>query len=151
MIPRQASCTLLAAGIISATSALAFAQLPADNAVENTLMKLRQMHSRNDTAALSADQRRAIADHVQACWHKDSGAAEADRLSVSLIVTTDVAGVVQKAEVAGSDIRRVDGDARLHAFAERVIQALMDPKCANLPLPPTALGKVNILTFRFAP
>lgn len=66
-----------------------------------------------------------------------------------LTVTTDVAGVVQKAEIAGSDTVRVNSDPRLHALAEQAIQALMDPRCAKLPMPSTALGRVNLLTFRF--
>jgi hypothetical protein len=42
-------------------------------------------------------------------------------------------------------------DPRFRAFAERAIRAIMDVRCASLPLPPNALGKVNVLTFRFRP
>jgi hypothetical protein len=142
--------------------------------VENTLEKLRQQLVQsqptkarpnpqsggqpngggnplaNDTAALSADQRGAIGDHVRECWTKDAGALDIDKQRVLLTVTTDPTGVVRKAEIAGDDVGRL-GDPRFRAFAERAVRAVMDVRCANLPLPNTMLGKVNVLTFRFSP
>jgi hypothetical protein len=142
--------------------------------VENTLEKLRQQLAQtsppkarpnpaaggapngggnplgNDTAALTADQRGAIGDHVRECWTKDAGALDIDKQRVLLTVTTDAAGVARRAEVAGADVGRMS-DPRFRAFAERAVRAIMDVRCANLPLPPSALGKVNVLTFRFSP
>ncbi|HYZ24992.1 MAG TPA: hypothetical protein VE690_22855, partial [Rhodopila sp.] len=145
---------------------------PDSTAVENTLEKLRQQLAQtqppkarpnpqsggagggnpagNDTAALSADQRGAIGDHVRECWTKDAGALDIDRMRVLVTVTTDASGVARKAVVAGEDVVRLD-DPRFRAFAERAIRAIMDPRCANLPLPNNVLGKVNVLTFRFSP
>ena len=81
--------------------------------MENTLEKLRQQMAQsappkarpnpqaggqpngggnplgNDTAALSADQRGAIGDHVRECWTKDAGALDIDKQRVLLTVTTD--------------------------------------------------------------
>jgi hypothetical protein len=104
----------------------------------------------NDTAALSADQRGAIGDHVRECWTKDAGALDIDKQRVLLTVTTDGTGVARKVEVAGEDAGRM-GDPRFRAFTERAIRAIMDPHCANLPLPNNILGRVNVLTFRFTP
>src|SRR6185437_9662529 len=104
----------------------------------------------NDTAALSAAERGAIGDHVRECWTKDAGALGIDKMRVIMTVTTDASGVVRKAEVSGEDIGRM-GDPRFRAFAERAVRAVMDPHCANLPLPNTLLGKINVLTFRFSP
>jgi hypothetical protein len=142
--------------------------------VENTLEKLRQQMAQsappkarpnprsggqpngggnplgNDTAALSADQRGAIGDHVRECWTKDAGALDIDKQRVLLTVTTDGEGVARKAVVAGDDIGRMS-DPRFRAFAERAIRAIMDARCSNLPLPNNVRGKVNVLTFRFAP
>lgn len=146
MVLRPTRRTLLAAGVLSAIPVFAVAQPPPATAPEHTLMKLRM---RNDTAALSADERRVIADHIQGCWSKDTGTTQADKQSVLLTVTTDVSGVVQTAQVAASDMLRVNSDPRLHVQAERAIRALMDPHCAKLPLPSTALGRVNVLTFQF--
>jgi hypothetical protein len=36
-------------------------------------------------------------------------------------------------------------------FSERAIRAVLDPNCANLPLPPKMLGQVREFTFRFRP
>jgi hypothetical protein len=142
--------------------------------VDNTLEKLKQMLAQkqppsaranpraggqpngggnplgNDTAALSADQRGAIGDHVRECWTKDAGALDIDKQRVLLTVTTDATGIARNAVVAGDDVGRM-GDPRFRAFAERAIRAIMDPRCANLPLPNNVLGKVNVLTFRFSP
>jgi outer membrane biosynthesis protein TonB len=147
---------------------------PNSSSVENTLEKLRQQLAQsqppkarpnpkaggqpngggnplgNDTAALTADQRGAIGDHVRECWTKDAGALDIDKQRVLLTVTTDASGVARRAEVAGDDIGRM-GDPRFRAFAERAIRAIMDPHCANLPLPNNVLGRVNVLTFRFTP
>jgi neural Wiskott-Aldrich syndrome protein len=147
---------------------------PNSNAIENTLEKLRQQMARatpartppnaqsggqpntggkplgNDTAALTADQRGAIGDHVRECWTKDAGALDIDKQRVLLTVTTDATGVARKAEIAGDDVGRL-GDPRFRAFAERARRAIMDSRCAALPLPNNVLGKVNILTFRFSP
>jgi hypothetical protein len=145
---------------------------PDSTSVENTLEKLRQQMAQtqppkarpnpqsggtgggnpagNDTAALSADQRGAIGDHVRECWTKDAGALDIDKQRVLLTVTIDASGVARRAVVAGEDVGRL-GDPRFRAFAERAIRAIMDPHCANLPLPNNVLGKVNVLTFRFSP
>jgi hypothetical protein len=104
----------------------------------------------NDTNALSAAEKGAIGDHVRECWTKDAGALNIDQMAVTLTVTTDQSGVVRNAVVAGDDTGRM-GDPRFRAFAERAVRAVMDPHCANLPLPPTLLGKVSNLTFRFKP
>jgi len=147
---------------------------PDSDSLDNTLEKLRQLQKQiqppkaranpqaggqpngggnplgNDTAALSVAQRGQIGDHVRECWTKDAGALDIDKQRVLLTVTTDGTGVVRKAEVSGDDTGRL-GDPRFRAFAERAIRAVMDVRCANLPLPPTLMGKVNVLTFRFSP
>ncbi|MBN8899423.1 MAG: hypothetical protein J0H57_00175, partial [Rhodospirillales bacterium] len=104
----------------------------------------------NDTAALSAEQRGAIGEHVRECWTKDAGALDIDKQRVLLTVTTDAAGTARQAVVAGEDVARM-GDPRFRAFAERAIRAVLDVRCANLPMPKAMIGKVNVLTFRFTP
>jgi hypothetical protein len=147
---------------------------PNSTALENTLIKLRAMQQQlqpprtlpnpqqggapngggnpqgNDTAALSADQRGAIGDHVRACWTYDPGALGVDQMQVLLTVTTDAAGVARLAEVAGADQGRLS-DPVFRAFAERARRAVLDPHCADLPLPRNMLGRTNVLTFRFRP
>jgi neural Wiskott-Aldrich syndrome protein len=147
---------------------------PDSKSVENTLEKLRQQLAQsappktrsnprsggqpngggnplgNDTAVLSTDQRGAIGDHVRECWTKDAGALDIDKQRVLLTVTTDAGGIARTVVVADEDEGRM-GDPRFRAFAERARRAILDPHCANLPLPNNVLGKVNVLTFRFSP
>lgn len=104
----------------------------------------------DDTASLTAGQRGAIGEHVRECWTKDAGALDVDKQSVMLTVETDPTGIVRQAQVASDDLARAN-DPRFRAFAERAIRAVMDVRCANLPLPGTMLGKTNVLTFRFRP
>jgi hypothetical protein len=161
----------------SATSQPNVTKNPAPNsqALENTLEKLRQLAEQkappkarynpqaggavngggnpngNDTAALTTAQRGAIGDHVRACWNTDPGMLDLDKMQVMLTVTTDASGVAREAVVAPQDAGRVAGDMRLRVFSERAIRAVLDPHCANLPLPQSMLGKTNVLTFRFSP
>jgi hypothetical protein len=104
----------------------------------------------DDTATLSAAQRGAIGEHVRECWTKDGGALDVDKQKVLLTVETDPTGIARKAVVAGDDVARMS-DPRFRAFAERAIRAVMDVRCANLPLPGNMIGKPNVLTFRFSP
>jgi hypothetical protein len=148
---------------------------PESTALENTLEKLRSLQRQtqpprtrynpqfggapngggnpqsDDTAALSAAQRGAIGDSVRRCWSTDPGMLDLDKMEVLLTVTTDAGGVVRRAEVAQEDTGRVAGNMRLRVFSERARRAVMDPNCANLPLPQSMLGQVRTFTFRFRP
>ncbi|PPQ36582.1 hypothetical protein CCS01_04930, partial [Rhodopila globiformis] len=147
---------------------------PDSTALDNTLEKLRQQLAQSAppraranpraggrpnsggspngdmTASLSASERGAIGDHVRECWTKDAGALDIDKQHVLLTVTVDATGMARMAEVAGADIGRM-GDPRFRAFAERARRAVLDSRCANLPLPGKDMGKVGKLTFRFSP
>lgn len=120
--------------------------------IEATLDKLRSQRrvdtGWSDTEALTPDQSRAIGEHVRACWTKGDGASADYR--VLLVVTTDPTGTARRAEVASTDIARLQ-DAAFRKFAERAIRAVMDVRCANLPLPPSHLGRNAVLAVRFKP
>jgi hypothetical protein len=105
----------------------------------------------NDTAGLTAAQRGAIGDYVRRCWSTDPDALDLDKMQILLTVTTDSGGVVRRADVADEDAGRLGGNPRLRAFAERARRAVLDPNCANLPLPSAMLGQVRTFTFRFRP
>jgi hypothetical protein len=144
------------------------------NALEATLLKLRQMQTQkepprarpnpkaggqpdsggnpasNDTSALSAAARGEIGAHVRECWTKDAGADGVDKLSVVLNVVTDPSGTTRIANVADEDKGKLS-DPMFQAFAERAVRAVMDVRCATLPLPHQMLGHPNNLTFRFRP
>lgn len=105
----------------------------------------------NDTAALTAAERGAIGAYVRRCWTYDPGAQGVNDFQVLLDVTTDASGVVRIANVAPSDLGRIDSNPELRAFAERAVNAVLDPRCASLPLPPSMLGRPRRLEFRFRP
>jgi outer membrane biosynthesis protein TonB len=147
---------------------------PDSTAVDNTLARLRQQLAQSAppkarpnpqsggqpnsggnpngdiTATLTASERGAIGEHVRECWTKDAGALDIEKQHVLLTVTIDASGMARLAEIAGEDIGRM-GDPRFRAFAERARRAVLDSRCANLPLPGKDLGKVGKLTFRFSP
>jgi hypothetical protein len=100
---------------------------------------------------LSADQRGAIGDKVRECWTKDSGALDLEKMKVRLTVTTDATGLARLVDVADQDRGRVQSDPRLNVFFERARRAILDPRCANLPLPADKLGSIQKLTFVFQP
>ncbi len=105
----------------------------------------------NDTAALSAAERGRIGDYVRRCWTYDPGAKGVQQFQVWLDVTTDADGVVHIATIAATDQARVEANPALRAFADRAVNAVLDPRCAKLPLPPAMLGKDEHLVFRFRP
>ncbi len=105
----------------------------------------------SDTAALSADQRAAIGERVRECWTRDAGAKDADKLQVYLTVQTDAEGVARRVDIADRDQARMNADPVFRAFAERARRAVLDARCANLPLPRTLLGQPRTLDFRFSP
>jgi len=148
---------------------------PQSTALENTLEKLRSLQHQaqppkarynpqaggtpnsggnpqsDDTSSLTLAQRGAIGDAVRRCWSTDPGMLDLDKMQVLLTVTTDAGGVVRRAAVAQDDIGRLSGDPRLRVFSERAVRAVLDPMCANLPLPPNMLGQTREFTFRFRP
>jgi hypothetical protein len=99
---------------------------------------------------LSAADRDAIGNHVRPCWSIDGDAENIDQLSVILQVTTDEQGIVRNAVVAPADQDKMT-DSTFNAFANRAINAVMSPSCANLPLPAAMLGHVQTFTFHFSP
>ena len=88
---------------------------------------------------------------MRRCWTYDPGALNADKQQVMLTVTTDAEGVARIVEFPPEARAHMDADPVFQAFADRARRAVLDPRCANLPLPSHMLGKVNILSFRFSP
>ncbi|MBV8095114.1 MAG: hypothetical protein JO110_18175, partial [Acetobacteraceae bacterium] len=103
-----------------------------------------------ENSRLTTDQVRAIGDEVRRCWTADFGAPGVEQMQVLLIVRTDESGVAHVADIAPQDHGRL-GDPIFRAFAERARRAVLDPRCANLPLPRTMQGQRQVLTFRFRP
>jgi hypothetical protein len=103
------------------------------------------------TDRLSATQRGAIGDKVRECWTKDAGALDLEKMQVLLLVTVDAQGMARQVDVAPEDAGKL-GDPRFRAFAERAVRAVLDPRCATLPVPPALIaGGRGTLKFRFRP
>jgi hypothetical protein len=94
----------------------------------------------NSKGELTTVQRGAIGDFVRRCWSTDPAMLDLDRMEVLLTVTTDGAGVVRRAVVAQDDVARVNSNPRLKIMAQRAVRAVLDPNCADLPLPQQMLG-----------
>jgi neural Wiskott-Aldrich syndrome protein len=148
---------------------------PESTALDNTLEKLRSLQHQSqpprarpnpqsggapngggnptgdNTSELTGSQIKVIGEFVRRCWTTDPGMLDLDRMQVVLTVTTDASGVARHAEVAPEDAGKVTSNARLRVFSERARRAVLDPDCANLPLPAAMLGQVRTFTFRFRP
>jgi outer membrane biosynthesis protein TonB len=106
----------------------------------------------NLTGELSNGQRKQIGDEVRRCYNEDTAAQNYDKFQAYITVTIDAAGVVRDAVLAPQDQARAASDPQFRALAERAVNAVLDPVCAKLPVPPELLGKPSQqLTFRFRP
>ncbi len=108
--------------------------------------------SKNSTSnsRLSGADRGAIGAHVRPCWSIDAEAPGVATFQVHLLVTTDASGTVRAAQVAAQDQGQL-GDPIFNAYASRAVDAVMDYRCATLPLPPTMLGQAQTFIFLFTP
>jgi|GEM_PF-5535623 len=106
----------------------------------------------NLTGSLSEAQRKTIGDSVRHCYSEDTAAKDYASYSAKMTVTIDSAGVVHDVVLDPAAQARAASDEAYRAFAERAEQAVLDPGCAKLPLPPSLLGQPSAkLTFLFRP
>jgi outer membrane biosynthesis protein TonB len=108
-------------------------------------------HGENVTGVLNPGQRKAIGDEVRRCYSEDTAAKDYASYSADIEVTVDGTGVVREVKLMPDSARRAASDFAYRAFAERAQDAVMDPQCARLPLPPNLLGTTQKLSFRFRP
>ena len=106
----------------------------------------------NLTGSLSEGQRKTIGDEVRRCYAEDTAAKDYATYVATMTVTVDQAGTVRAVELSSADRGRASSDFAFRAFAERAERAVLDPQCANLPLPANVLGQPAAkFTFRFRP
>ena len=118
--------------------------------MDNTLERLRAMQRQNKPPTARPNPAAATAPTVGGTRDGDITASLNATQSVQLVVTFDETGTARIADVGDADRGRLS-DPRFRAFAERAMRAVRDPRCANLPIPKTDLGKRGTLTFRFKP
>jgi hypothetical protein len=106
----------------------------------------------NLTGSLTEGQRKTIGDEVRRCYAEDTAAKDYATYVTTMTVTVDATGTVRAVELSPADRGRASSDFAFRAFAERAERAVLDPQCANLPLPANLLGQPAAkFTFRFRP
>jgi hypothetical protein len=106
----------------------------------------------NLTGQLSEGQRRQIGDEVRRCYSEDTAAKDYATYSAVIVVTIDATGTARDVKLSPADASRAGADPAFGVFAERAMHAVLDPQCAQLPVPPALLDKpAQQLTFRFRP
>ena len=104
------------------------------------------------TSSLSDQQKEAIADSVKRCYAQDTQAKGFTAYYADIVATNDASGEVRVAKLAAQSQARASTDLAYRAFAERALQAVLSPPCAQLPMPPNLLGRPSsVFTFRFRP
>ena len=104
----------------------------------------------DDPAALKAMIAHLQAENARIGAENVRVQADIEKMSAQLVVTFDENGTARISEIGPADQGRMS-DPRFRAFAERAARAVLDPRCASLPIPRTELGKRGKLTFRFKP
>ena len=99
---------------------------------------------------MSDEARRVIGEHVRTCWVEDGGVARPGNATFDIQVQVDETGTIRDARLTGAD-ETARGDPRFRIFADHAVKALLDPRCATLPLPLSMLGRRQTLDFHFAP
>jgi hypothetical protein len=101
-------------------------------------------------ARLSEEARRVIGEHVRTCWVDDGTITRPANATFDIQVQVDETGTIRTARLTGAD-ETARNDPRFRSFAEHALHALIDPRCATLPLPLAMLGRRQTLDFHFAP
>jgi outer membrane biosynthesis protein TonB len=109
-----------------------------------------QLHG-NLTGDLSNAQRKTIGDEVRRCYAEDTEAKDYATYFARMIVTIDEQGVARDVKLSAADAARAGSDPAFRAFAERAMHAVLDPTCAQLPIPADKLGQSAQLSFTFRP
>ena len=99
---------------------------------------------------MSDETRRAVAEHVRTCWVDNTGVLRPTDIAFDIQVQIDESGTIRGARLTGEDAA-TQANPGFRAFADHAVQALLDPRCATLPLPPAMLGHQQVLDFHFAP
>ena len=104
------------------------------------------------TVKLDSAQRRLIADSIRRCYSENVMAPGYQTFVAEITVTFDDTGEARNAQLAAPDVARAAVEPDFHDFAERAIGAVLNPRCAKLPLPPAVLGgSSRRMVFRFHP
>lgn len=99
---------------------------------------------------LSPEVYSGIIMHVRTCWRSYLGRLGDVRFQARLQVVADESGVVREAKLAPEDIARLSEPA-YQTFVRAAMRSVLDPGCAQLPIPPAQLGHRIAFDFVFVP
>jgi neural Wiskott-Aldrich syndrome protein len=99
---------------------------------------------------LSAGQAKAIGDSVRRCYSEDTAAKNYSTYSAHMSVTVDATGTARLVQFKSDTAARM-GDPGYRAFAERARDAVLNPTCAQLPIPASLKGRTGRFDFFFRP
>lgn len=103
------------------------------------------------TGQLTAGQQKAIGGSVRRCYAEDTEAKNYATFTAHLLVTIDETGEARIVAFKPDTAARMAADPGYRALAERARDAVLNPTCAKLPIPPSMLGKSQQLSFVFRP
>ncbi|MCQ8279022.1 energy transducer TonB [Acetobacteraceae bacterium KSS8] len=103
------------------------------------------------TGQLTAGQQKAIGGSVRRCYAEDTEAKDYATFTAHLLVTVDATGEARRVDFKPDTAARMAADPGYRALAERARDAVLNPTCAKLPIPPSLLGKTQQLSFVFRP
>lgn len=99
---------------------------------------------------LSPGAYNAIVSHVRTCWRGYVSRLADPRFKARLQVVTDESGVVRQAALAADERARL-ADPSFQTYVRAAMRAVLDPDCAQLPIPPADLGHRIVFDFVFVP
>ncbi len=104
----------------------------------------------NAVGHLPPDVYSTIIAHVRGCWRGYVSQLPEPRFKARLEVITDESGVVREAQLA-SEERPQLANPSFQSFVRAAMHSVLDPDCAQLPIPPANLGHKIAFDFVFVP
>jgi hypothetical protein len=102
------------------------------------------------SSALPPEIYKAVIQHVSSCWRVNVGRLGDVRHQAHLRAVADAEGVMREAKLVPEDLARLS-DPSFQEFADAAIRSVLDPQCAQLPIPEGLLGRRIAFDFVFVP
>jgi hypothetical protein len=106
--------------------------------------------SGSSAGTLPPEAYRGVIEHVRACWRGYVSKLGDAHFQARLQVVTDESGVVRDAKLAPDEAARLS-DPAFRTYVEAAMRAVLEPDCAQLPIPPANLGHKIAFDFVFVP
>ena len=100
--------------------------------------------------ALPPETYNAIVKHISACWRVNVSRLGDVRHQAHLRVVADAEGVVREANLVAEG-PATTSDPSFQEFVQAAMHSVLDPQCAQLPMPAALLGHRIAFDFMFVP